>query len=99
MRETRDTAISRDTAPWRQWYKSARWQRLREAVFVRDLYTCQRSGVICSGKSPSPTSPVANHKIPHRGDPRLFWDEANVECVAKSVHDGLIQAEEKRAAF
>jgi 5-methylcytosine-specific restriction enzyme A len=99
MRETRDKAVNRNTAAWRQWYKSARWQRLRMEVFVRDNFTCQRSGVIASGKSPEPNSPVANHIKPHHGDPDLFWDINNIETVTKAVHDSVIQSEEKRSGM
>lgn len=81
--------------PWRGWYKTARWQKLARAVFERDHYICQRSGVVCTGKAPAPNSPVANHKTPHRGDPKLFWDPANIETVCKRVHDSEIQREEK----
>jgi 5-methylcytosine-specific restriction protein A len=81
--------------PWRAWYKTAKWQKLRERVLLRDLYTCQRTGTLCLGKHPAPNSPVANHRKPHKGDPILFWDENNVETVMKSVHDADIQAQEK----
>ena len=84
-------------APWRAWYRTARWQKLRLEAFVRDGFKCQRTGEICVGKHPARNSPVANHKIPHHGDPDLFWDIDNIETVTKEVHDGLIQAEEKRA--
>lgn len=47
------------------------------------------------GQHPAPDSPVANHKIAHRGDETLFWDENNVETVTKAVHDSVIQAEEQ----
>lgn len=83
-------------SPWRQWYKTKRWQELRHEVFLRDSYRCQRSGELATGRYPAPHSPVANHKIPHRGDPALFWDINNLETVTKAVHDGLIQAEERR---
>lgn len=90
---------SRDRlSPWRQWYKTARWRALRRQVFERDVYTCQRSGVVCGARYPSPHSPVANHKIPHKGDPALFWDINNIETVTKAVHDSIIQAEERAAA-
>lgn len=82
-------------APWRAWYRTPRWQRLRQQVFVRDAYTCQRTGVLCVGKYPAPNSPVANHKRPHRGDPVLFWDPDNIETVTKAVHDSIVQAEEQ----
>lgn len=81
---------------WRKWYKSKRWQLLRQAVFMRDRFICQRSGVVCMGKSPAPNSPVANHKKPHKGDETLFFDIDNIETVSKEIHDGLIQREEKR---
>lgn len=85
----------RATQPWREWYKSPRWEALRQAVFARDLYTCQRTGILCIGKSPAPDSPVAHHKIPHHGDPKLFWDINNVQTVCKAEHDGPIQQEER----
>jgi 5-methylcytosine-specific restriction enzyme A len=84
-----------DAAPWRAWYRTKRWADLRAEVFARDLYRCQRTGELAIGKHPAPNSPVANHKIPHRGDPKLFWDIDNIETVIKAVHDGEIQAEEQ----
>ena len=87
----------RDTAPWRNWYKTERWQKLRHAVFLRDNYRCQRTGELCVGKHPADNSPVANHKVRHKGNPELFWDIDNLETVSKAVHDSLIQSEERKA--
>ena len=86
---------SSESAAYRAWYKTARWQRLAKACYVRDLYTCQRTGVLLTGKHPAPNSPVANHKVPHKGNPDLFWDMDNIETIAKSVHDGVVQSEER----
>lgn len=72
---------------WRAWYKTARWQKLRERILVRDLYTCQRTGVLLIGKHPAPDSPVVDHIKPHRGDEALFWDESNLHAVSKAYHD------------
>ena len=30
---------------------------------------------------------VVDHIVPHRGDPRLFWDNANWQALCKSCHD------------
>lgn len=84
--------------PWRAWYKLARWRRLAAQVLLRDNYTCQQTGAILAFKSPHPQSPVAHHKRPHRGDPSLFWDENNIECVSKEWHDAEGQRQEKRIA-
>lgn len=81
-------------SPWRRWYWSPQWRELRLRVFLRDGFKCQRTGVLCDGRHPAPNSPVANHKLPHRGDPTLFWDINNIETVSKAVHDSQIQAEE-----
>jgi 5-methylcytosine-specific restriction protein A len=84
--------------PWRAFYNTREWQRLRLACFERDLYTCQRSGELCipGGTGQEPNAPVANHKIPHRGDRSLFFDLDNLECITKAVHDSIVQGEEKR---
>lgn len=78
--------------PWRRWYKTARWQRLRESVLIRDMFTCRKCGRIESDTSQL----VGDHKLPHRGDAYLFWDPDNVECLCKSCHDRIKQAEERR---
>jgi 5-methylcytosine-specific restriction protein A len=85
----------RFNAPWRGWYSTKRWKDLRLKVLVRDNYTCQRSGALCAGTYPAPDSPTVNHKVPHRGDPALFWDEANLETITKEVHDTIVQKEEQ----
>ena len=82
---------------WRAWYKTARWQRLRWKILKRDHFTCQQTGELLTGKHPEPNSAVVDHKIPHRGDPVLFWDEDNLQTVSKSYHDSIKQAEEKAA--
>jgi len=89
--------IRETSQPWRAWYHSRRWHRLRLEVFARDEWTCQQSGILCIGKAPSPDSPVAHHRRPHHGDARLFWDVNNIETIAKAVHDELLQAEERAA--
>ena len=83
------------TAPWRDWYKTARWQKLRARVIKRDRYTCQRTGVLLIGKHPAPDSPVVDHIKPHRGDEVLFWDEANLHTVSKAYHDSEKQRQEQ----
>jgi 5-methylcytosine-specific restriction endonuclease McrA len=95
MRDTRDTAAAGNLALYRQWYKSARWQRLRAEVLTRDLYTCQQTGVLLSGKHPAPNSPVVDHIRPHRGRLELFWDPNNCQSVAKSWHDEVKQKMER----
>lgn len=89
------------TAPHRAWYRTARWQRLREAILIRDLYQCQMSGVLLRGgrsdrKATALRPAVVDHLIPHRGDPVLFWDPDNLWAVSADTHDTECQAIEAR---
>lgn len=80
-------------SPWRAWYSTARWKRLRWSTLLRDMFTCQRCGRVEADTSLL----VADHKTPHRGDPVLFWDAENLQCLCRSCHDGAKQREERRA--
>ncbi|MEM1149318.1 MAG: HNH endonuclease [Pseudomonadota bacterium] len=82
--------------PWRSWYNTKEWRELRALVFKRDGLVCQQTGVLCIGKHPDPHSPVADHKIPHRGDRALFFDPNNLETVTKRYHDSVKQSLERR---
>lgn len=92
-RHTDAQGHSRKLEPWRNWYSLARWKRLRIAVFTRDLYTCQME--TCGRLEGNTSLLVADHVIPHRGDPALFWDEGNVQTLCKPCHDKVKQREER----
>lgn len=83
----------------RKMYNTRAWRRLRDEVYARDAYTCRKTGVICVGKHPAPNSPVADHIIPHHGDPELFWDKDNIQTVSKAYHDSQKQREERRGSW
>ncbi len=78
------------------WYNTKRWRDARKRVLQRDGYVCQQTGVALVGKHPAPNSPVCDHKVPHRGDEGLFWDENNMQAVSKEWHDRVKQGQEKR---
>lgn len=81
-----------DTQPWRAWYKTARWQKLRWRVLVRAGFTCRMCGKIDGNTSRL----VADHVTPHRGDEALFWDDSNLQCLcADPCHNSKKQAEER----
>jgi len=79
--------------PLRHLYSTARWAETRARVFLRDLYTCQWPGCGRVGGRL-----VADHRVPHQGDERLFWDEANLQTLCKSpCHDKHKQLAEQSA--
>jgi 5-methylcytosine-specific restriction endonuclease McrA len=84
--------VDRDKVqPWRAWYKTARWQRLRWQVLVRDAFTCR----MCARVEGKTRLLVADHIEPHRGDPKLFWWQDNLQCLCKACHDSAKQREER----
>lgn len=89
----------RETQEWRSWYKTKRWADLRQQILKRDRFTCQQTGVLCTAKAPAPNSPVIDHKRPHRGDPELFWNPENLQCVSKAYHDSEKQKQERAQAW
>ena len=91
----RSRARDRDQS-WRAWYKTARWQKLRLVVLKRDGYVCQQTGVLLLGAYPADDSAVVDHKRPHHGDPKLFWDIDNLQSVTKGYHDSTKQSLERR---
>ena len=86
------TQYRREVTPWRKWYDTARWKRLRWSVLLRDLFTCQ----MCKRTEGDTSQLVGDHKVPHRGDAVLFWDASNIQCLCKPCHDGRKQAMERR---
>ena len=71
----------------------ARWRRAR-ARFLSEhpLCACPEH----RGRDDAPVATVVDHIVPHRGDERLFWDEANWQPMAKACHDRKTAIEDGR---
>ena len=94
-RQTDEHGHSPTTEPWRKWYSTAEWKRLKAQTHARDLFTCQEP--TCGRLIQDPRDRIADHKAPHRGDRDLFFDPANIQTLCKPCHDGTKQREERRA--
>lgn len=79
----------------RNWYSTARWKQLRRRIIVEQGGVCQMTGVRLIGRFPDWNSPVVDHRVPHRGDEDLFFDESNLQLVSKEWHDKVKQSREK----
>lgn len=87
-----DDAKRRKLQPWRRWYFTKRWKERRRLQLERVPWCepCKRLGK-------SRIATIANHKIPHRGDEKLFF-EGELESACKNCHDQAIQREEIEGA-
>jgi 5-methylcytosine-specific restriction endonuclease McrA len=83
--------------PWRKWYKTAQWKRLRQATFLRDLFTCQMPG--CGRIEGKTSRLICDHVKPHRGDERKFFDPENLQTLCKPCHDTAKRAEEQATKY
>jgi len=74
--------------PWRRWYRTKRWKLKRRAQLDRIPWCepCKRAGR-------SRPANTADHVIPHRGDPLLFW-HGELESQCDSCHSRPKQREE-----
>ncbi|AWJ83341.1 HNH endonuclease [Azospirillum sp. TSH58] len=83
----------RASQPWRAWYKTAAWLKLRAwRLSVEPL--CR----MCAADGRVEAATICDHVVPHRGDRALFFDGANTQSLCKPCHDGRKQSEERRAA-
>jgi 5-methylcytosine-specific restriction endonuclease McrA len=75
---------------YRALYKTDAWRAKREAKLTADPL-CER----CIRMDDVVPATVVHHRIPHRGDLRLFWSDDNLESLCAPCHDGEAQREEK----
>lgn len=84
-----------ELTPWRKWYASKQWHELRKRIFLRDRFTCQEPD--CRKIEFDTANLVAHHVKAHKGSPKLFWQETNIQTVCKQCHDTVIQSRERMA--
>lgn len=67
----------------------SKWRKARESFLWRNPLCayCEREGRI------EPAT-VVDHKIPHKGDKKLFWDRTNWQPLCKRCHDSIKRREE-----
>jgi len=62
-----------------------RWQReSKEFLRLHPLCQCERCQ---EGVLRLRAATVVDHKVAHRGDQRLMWDQSNWQAMAKPCHD------------
>lgn len=60
---------------------SAKWRKVR-LLFLQEHPLC----VECEKHGRIRPATVVDHKIPHRGDDELFWDETNWQALCRPCH-------------
>ena len=76
--------------PWLDWYDSRRWRK-RARLHKAANPVC----VMCEQKGLAVPVEVADHIVPHRGDPMLFW-YGELQSLCWSCHSKSKQQIERR---
>jgi 5-methylcytosine-specific restriction protein A len=71
-----------------------KWQQAREQ-FLREHPLCECPDCL-AGQKRTIASSVVDHKIPHKGDMKLFWDRSNWQAMSKRCHDSKTAREDGR---
>jgi 5-methylcytosine-specific restriction protein A len=58
-----------------------RWRKYR-IIFLREHPLCE----ICLKEGKITQATDIDHRLPHRGDKKLFWDESNLQALCHSCH-------------
>lgn len=68
----------------------ARWRRARLAYLAAHPLC-----VMCRRLGRTTAATVVDHSVPHKGDDRLFWDQANWQSLCAPHHDRHKQSQER----
>lgn len=71
-----------------------RWQKASKA-FLASHPLCEE----CLAQGRYTKATVVDHRIPHRGDPELFWDRSNWRALCKRCHDRKTGREDSHPAY
>ena len=76
-------------SPKRKQYGKARWQKLRARHLAANPLCCY-----CMDDGVTKAADVVDHITPHKGDPALMWNPANLQSLCYHCHNSTKQAQE-----
>jgi 5-methylcytosine-specific restriction enzyme A len=69
---------------WAHLYETPRWRKMR-AQHLREHPCC----VMCMSLGFDTPALIVDHRQPHRGDTRQFFDPSNLQSLCKLHHDSV----------
>jgi 5-methylcytosine-specific restriction endonuclease McrA len=79
-----------NNSAWHKLYQRARWRSLRQAqLSIQPL--CE----FCLITEDVTSADVVDHRKPHKGDLKLFYDPDNLQSLCKHHHDSAKQMMER----
>lgn len=90
--KTTEDKRSEQAREYRKLYKTSLWLKGR-AWYLRNNPLCE----FCADEGRAEPATILDHKVPHKGDKKKFYDQSNWQGLCKPHHDGLKQKMEKNA--
>lgn len=84
-----------DPSSWRSGKTTAergygsKWQKARERFLFANPLCCY-----CNADGRVTEATVVDHKVPHKGDQKLFWDQANWQSLCDHCHNSTKRKQE-----
>lgn len=77
----KESKYKKDLPDYRKWYSTKRWIKARLS-YLRVHPLC----VHCKQNNRVTSATVVDHKTPHKGNLKLFWDSNNWQGLCGSCH-------------
>lgn len=86
-----DNDYNKNYRPFKHLYSTSMWKKARKQFLQEHplCEECKRNGVIKAAE-------IVDHRIPHKGNEQLFWDESNWQSLCKECHDRKTAKEDGR---
>lgn len=68
----------------RRWYRTPKWKALRAQILREQAYRCADCHQIVLHLE-------VDHVVKHDGDPRQFWNRANLQALCRTCHQRKTQ--------
>ena len=81
---------SAEALVYRRWYGSNRWRRQARAQLIAEPFCC----MCLADRDAYVIAKVADHVVPHRGDPVSFWT-GKLQSLCAPHHNSAKQREER----
>lgn len=76
---------------YHRWYSESRWRSARIS-YLRSNPLC----VICMSQGDLKAATVVDHKVDHKGSPKLFWDVSNWQALCVEHHNSKTASENNK---
>jgi 5-methylcytosine-specific restriction enzyme A len=84
LRHAAETERARPNYALRRWYRTPQWKALRARILRDQAYQCAACHQVMAALE-------IDHIVKHEGNPRQFWNRANLQALCRQCHSRKTQ--------